>query len=49
MSFIDIPTALLLLGFLYLLAPAATWAVLAQDRSPAAAWWCMGGFCSAQR
>lgn len=44
MSFIDIPTALLLLGFLYLLAPAATWAVLAQDRSPAAAWWCMGGF-----
>lgn len=43
MSWIDVHTALLFLGLLYLLAPAMTWAVLAHHRSAAAAYWCMGG------
>lgn len=43
MNWIDIPTVLLVLGLLYLMAPAITWAVLAQDRSPSAAFWCAGG------
>jgi C4-dicarboxylate-specific signal transduction histidine kinase len=43
MSWLDVSTALFVLGLLYLLAPAITWAVLAQDRSPAAVFWCTGG------
>ncbi|MCO4093399.1 MAG: hypothetical protein HEQ37_02520 [Acidovorax sp.] len=43
MTWLDIPTALFVLGLLYLMAPGITWAVLAQDRSPAAAFWCAGG------
>ncbi|WP_440111996.1 sensor histidine kinase [Acidovorax sp. BL-A-41-H1] len=43
MSWLDIPTALFVLGLLYVTAPGITWAVLAQDSSPAAALWCAGG------
>lgn len=43
MSWLDIPTALFVLGLLYVMAPGITWAVLAQERSPAAAFWCAGG------
>lgn len=43
MGWLDIPTALFILGLLYLMAPGMTWAVLGQDRTPSAAWWCLGG------
>ncbi len=43
MGWLDIPTALFILGVLYLMAPVMTWAVLGRDRTPSAAWWCLGG------
>lgn len=43
MSWLDIPTALFVLGLLYVMAPGITWGVLAQERSPAAGFWCAGG------
>lgn len=43
MGWFHIPTAMFILGLLYVVAPGMTWAVLARYRSRAAALWCMGG------
>lgn len=43
MAWLDVPTALFILGLLYLMAPGMTWAVLGRDRTPSAAFWCLGG------
>lgn len=39
----DVRTALLITGLLYLLMPIIAWIVLARQRSPAVALWCVGG------
>ena len=38
-----IPTAFLVLGFLYIILPVTAWAVLSDQRSKAAMLWCAGG------
>jgi len=38
-----IPTAFLVLGFLYIILPVTAWAVLSDQRSKAAMLWCSGG------
>ncbi len=43
MSLLNIPTAYLIVGFLFLLAPASGWLVLGAGRSRAVALWCGGG------
>lgn len=39
----DVRTALLFVGLLYFLLPIIAWVVLAKQRSPAVALWCIGG------
>ena len=43
MAFLDIRTALLMVGLLYLILPTITWVVLAGQRSRQVALWCGGG------
>lgn len=43
MSLLNIPTAYLIVGFLFLLAPASGWLVLGAGRSRTVALWCGGG------
>lgn len=43
MNLLDIPTGFLIVGFLFLLAPAGGWLVLGTGRSRAVALWCGGG------
>ncbi len=40
---VDVRTAFLILGLLYLLLPTITWVVLAGQRSTQIALWCSGG------
>ena len=43
MTFYDIQTVYLVVGFLYVMLPATAWMVLSSQRSVAAVLWCSGG------